>query len=84
MHTNKLAILVDQWSKTIQKKEKDKATKAMILQFQQLSNQVRPSRRPFLQGNRRACYHCNKPGHLKKDCRKLKGHLEKEKKQKQA
>lgn len=52
MHTNQLAILANQLPKTIQTKEKDKATKIMNLQLQQLSNQVRPPQRPFQQGER--------------------------------
>lgn len=61
MDTNKLAIIANQLPKTIQKKKKDKATKIMNLQLQQLSNQVRPPRRPFQQGERRICFYCNKP-----------------------
>lgn len=34
MHANKLAVLADQLSKTIQEKEKDEATKIMNLQLQ--------------------------------------------------
>lgn len=37
-HADELAILADQLSKTIQKKEKDKVTQIMNLQLQQLSN----------------------------------------------
>lgn len=61
-------------------KENEKAAKIINLQLQQLSNQVRPSRRSFTQGEREVCFYCKKPGHLKKFCRKLKLGLEKEKK----
>lgn len=56
----------------------------MNLQFQQLSNQVRPSESFFMTREMRVCFYCRKkPGHLK-NCRKLKWDLEKERKQKKA
>lgn len=46
-HADKLAALDNHLFKTVQKEEKDKSTKIMNLQLQQLSNQVRPLQRPF-------------------------------------
>lgn len=41
IRTDKLAILVNQLLKTTQKKEKDKVTRIMDLQLQQLSSEIR-------------------------------------------
>ena len=87
-HTDELVTLADQLSKSIWKREKDKPAKIMSLQLQQVSNQIRPQRSLRLGESFYYyyfyCFYYWKLGHFKKDCRKLKWDLEKEKKQKQA
>lgn len=84
-HADELALLADQLSKTIQKKEKkDKATQIMNLQLQQLSNQASLTPKSLRKGEKGVCFYCKKPGHYKKDCRKLKWDLKRENRQKQA
>lgn len=70
--------------KLFKKEEKEKATKIIKLQLQQPSNWVRPPQRPFQREEREGCFYHKKPGHPKKNCRKLKWDLDNSRRQKQA